>query len=154
MVYLKDEGSVFDAPIDFVWKYIFGAEEHDGAHRTTRNPKFGKVSDITLLYSSERYLRGKWVSDQLRISMFPPVSVVTEWIEGVLAGSKFVYLYSPQGEKTRIDVYGEFTSSTLPPGEIEAAAREFLDTEFAADAPVVREAYLKQSKGTGKAGKK
>jgi hypothetical protein len=150
MVYLKDEGSVFDAPIDFVWKYIFGGEAHDSAHKTTRNPKFGKVSDITILYGSERFLRGKWAPDQLRISMFPPVSVVTEWLEGALAGSKLVYLYSPQGEKTRIDVYGEFTSKTLPPEEVEAAAREFLETEFAADAPVIRDAYLKQKTSTSK----
>jgi hypothetical protein len=146
MVYLKDEGSVFDAPIDFVWKYIFGEENHDSAHKTTRNPKFEKYSDITFLYGSERYLRGKWVADQLRISMFPPVSAVTEWLEGVLAGSKLVYVYSPQGEQTRIDVYGEFTSKTLPPEEVEAAAREFLETEFAADAPVIRESYLKEKK--------
>ncbi len=144
MVYLKDEGSVFDAPIEFVWKYIYGAEDHDSAHKTTRNPKFGKYSDITLLYGSERFLQGKWAPDQLRISMFPPVAVVTEWLEGVLAGSKFTYVYSPQGERTRIDVYGEFTSKTLPPTEIEAVAREFLETEFAADATVIRAAYLKE----------
>jgi len=150
MVYLKDEGSVFDAPIGFVWKYIFGGEDHDKAHKTTRNPKFGKVSDITILYGSERFLLGKWAPDQLRISMFPPVSVVTEWLEGALAGSKLVYVYSPQGEKTRIDVYGEFTSKTLPSEEVEAAAREFLETEFAADAPAIREAYLKEKKTTSK----
>lgn len=144
MVYLKDEGGIFDAPIDFVWKYIYGGAEHDSAHKTTRNPTFAKVSEITFLYGSERFLRGKWAPDKFRISMFPPVSVVTEWVEGVLAGSTFVYLYSPQGDKTRIDVYGEFTSKTIPPAEVEAAAREFLETEFAADAPVVREAYLKQ----------
>jgi hypothetical protein len=143
MVYVKDEGSTFDAPIDVVWKYIFGGEEHDGAHKTTRNPKFEKVSDITIIYASERLLRGKWAPDRMRISMFPPISVVTEWLEGVLAGSKLVYVYSPQGEKTRIDVYGEFTSKTLPLDEVEAAAREFLETEFDADAPAVRAAAVK-----------
>jgi hypothetical protein len=153
MVYLKDEGSVFDAPIDFVWKYIFGGESHDSAHHTTRKPTFGKVSDITILYGSERYLRGKWAPDQLRISMFPPVSVVTEWLEGALAGSKLVYVYSPEGERTRIDVYGEFTSKTLTPQEVEEAAREFLDGEFAADAPVLRAAYL-ESKKTGHSARK
>lgn len=143
MVYLKDEGSVFDAPIDFGWKYIFGGEAHDSAHTTTRNPKFEKVSDVTIIYASERQLRGKWAPDRMRISMFPPVSVVTEWLEGALAGSKLVYVYSPAGEKTRIDVYGEFTSKTLPPEEVEAAAHEFLETEYSADAPVIRTEYLK-----------
>ena len=150
MVYVKDEGSVFEAPIDFLWTYIFGGADHDSAHKTTRNPKFTKISDVTILYGSERYLRGKWAADQFRISMFPPIAVVTEWLEGVLEGSKFVYLYTPQGERTRVDVYGEFTSKTVPPREVEAAAREFLDTEFSADAPTVREAYLKHKK----AGKK
>jgi hypothetical protein len=151
MVYLKDEGSVFEAPIDFVWEYIYGGQGHDSVHKTTRNSKFGKVSDITILYGSERLPRGKWAPDQLRISMFPPISVVTEWLEGVLAGSKLVYLYSPQGDKTRIDVYGEFTSKSLPPEEVEAAAREFLESEFAADAPKIREEYLKAKKGGAKA---
>ena len=114
MVYLKDEGSEFEAPIDFVWKYIFGGLNHDSSHKTTRNPKFKKVSDITIEYGSERHLRGKWAPDRLRISMVPPVTVVTEWLEGALEGSKFVYVYSPRGNKTRIDVYGEFTSKTLP----------------------------------------
>lgn len=143
MVYLKDEGSVFDAPIDVVWKYIFGGEGHDASHKTTRKPKFEKVSDITLIYASERYLRGKWAPDRMRISMFPPVSVVSEWLEGALEGSKMVYLYTPQGDKTRIDVYGEFTSKTLPPEEVEAAAREFLEAEFRDDAPAVRAAGQK-----------
>lgn len=147
MVYLTDKGSEFDAPIDFVWKYIFGGEAHDSAHKTTRNPKFKKVSDITIEYASDRYLRGKWSPDRMRISMFPPVSVVTEWLEGVLAGSKLTYVYSPNGDKTRIDVYGEFTSQTLPTSEVEAAAREFLETEFEADAPTIKAEYLKSKTG-------
>lgn len=148
MVYLNDVGSEFDAPIDFVWKYIFGGEAHDGAHQTTRNPKFKKISDITIEYGSERLLRGKWAPDRLRISMVSPVAVVTEWLEGVLAGSKFVYVYSPRGNKTGIDVYGEFTSPTLSPQEVEEAAREFLDSEFGADAPAIRGEYQK-AKGSG-----
>jgi hypothetical protein len=145
MVFVKDEGSRFDAPIDVVWRYIEDGAVHDSAHKTTRNPKFGKVSDITFLYGSDRFLRGKWAPDRLRITMAPPVSIITEWIEGVLEGSKLVYVYSPEGDKTRIDVYGEFTSKTLPKDEVEAAAREFLESEFAADAPAIRE-YAKKAK--------
>jgi hypothetical protein len=151
MVYLRDEGSLFDAPIDFVWKYVLGGAAHDAAHTTTRKPKFEKVSEITFIYASERHLRGKWAPDRMRISMFPPVSVVTEWLEGALAGSRFVYVYSPAGDKTRIDVYGEFTSKTLPASDVEAAAREFLDSEYAADAPAIRAEFQneKDSRRTG-----
>lgn len=148
MVFLRDEGSELDAPIDFVWKYLFGGDAHDAAHKTTRKPKFEKVSDVTFVYASERLLRGTWTPDRMRISMFPPVSVVTEWLEGVLAGSSLVYVYSPNGQKTRVDVYGEFVSKTLSTAEAEAAAREFLNTEFEADAPVIRSEYQKSRHAT------
>lgn len=78
MVFVKEEGSVFDAPIDFVGKYIYGGEEHDSAHQTTRNPTLEKYSDITIIYGSERYLRDSWAADLMRISMFPPVSAIPE----------------------------------------------------------------------------
>ncbi len=149
MVYVRDEGSEFEAPIDFVWKYIFGGDAHDSSHTTARNPEFKQVSDITIEYGSERLLRGKWAPDRLRITMVEPIAVTTEWLEGVLAGSKLVYVYSPKGEKTGIDVYGEFTSKTLPPEEVEAAAREFLETEFAADAPAIKAGYAKAKASSG-----
>ena len=149
MVYLKDEGSEFEAPIDFVWKYVLGGAAHDTAHRTTRNSRFKKVSEITFEYASERLLRGIWAPDRMRITMLPPVAVATEWLEGALAGSTFVYVYSPQGDRTRIDVYGEFTSKTLPASEAEATAREFLESEFRDDAPTIRSEYEKARASTG-----
>ena len=148
MVFVSDEGSTFDATIDFVWKYVFGAEGHDAAHTTTRNPQFAKVSEVTFTYASERLLRGKWSPDKMRISMFPPVSSVIEFLEGVLAGSKLVYVYSPKGEKTGIDVYAEFASDVLPADEVEAVGREFLDREFEDDAPVIRAEYRKLKAAT------
>ena len=95
MVFVADEGSMFDAPIELLWKYIFSSEAHDASHTTTRRPRFEKVSEVTFLYGSERLLRGQWGPDRLRISMFPPISIDTEWLEGVLAGSKLVYVYAP-----------------------------------------------------------
>ena len=142
MVYIKDEGSTFDAPIDFVWKYLNDGDVHDAVHKTARNPKFEKVSDITFIYSSERLLRGEWAPDKMRLTMLPPVGIALEFLEGVLAGSKFVYIYSPNGEKTGIDVYGEFTSKQVPPGKVESVAREFLESEYRDDAPAIRAAYL------------
>jgi hypothetical protein len=138
MVFVRDEGSRFDAPIGVVWEYIFGGGAHDEQHKLTRNGKLEKVSDVTILYTAERKFRGHWGPDRMRISMFPPVSVVTEWLAGPLEGSTVLYLYSPEGPKTRVDVYGEFTSKTLPASDVETAAREWLDSEFADDSAAVR----------------
>jgi hypothetical protein len=138
MVFVRDEGAEFDAPVSKVWEYIFSGEAHDASHKSTKNPKFKEVSDITFLYSADRNFRGKWAPHQLRITMVPPVSVTTEWLDGVLKGSKVTYLYSPKGDRTRVDAYGEFTSDTLKPDEVEAAAREWLAAEFNEDEPAVR----------------
>jgi hypothetical protein len=138
MVFVRDEGGVFDAPVNKVWEYIFSGEDHDASHKTTRNPKFAKVSEITILYSADRNFRGKWAPHQLRITMVPPVSVTTEWLDGVLKGSKVTYVYSPKGDRTQVDAYGEFTSDTLGADEVEAAAREWLAAEFNEDEAAVR----------------
>jgi hypothetical protein len=144
MVFVKDEGSTFDAPINLVWKYILSGDAHDAQHKSTRNPQFEKVSDITIIYSAERNFRGEWARERMRISMFPPVSVVSELLDGPLEGSTMVYLYSPKGKKTKIDVYGEFKSKTLAEKEIESVARQFLESEFRDDAPAVR-AFAKKN---------
>jgi hypothetical protein len=148
MVYVTDEGSEFDAPIDVVWSYIFGGGDHDKSHKSTRNPTFEKVSNLTIIYGAERYFRGVWAPHRLRITMIPPVAVATEWLEGVLEGSALVYVYSPRGKKTRIDVFGEFRSTTLPPDDVEAAAREWLAGEFDEDALSVL-AHGKKEAGSG-----
>jgi hypothetical protein len=138
MVYIKDEGGTFDAPLDTVWKYIFGGGEHDKVHTTTRKGKFKSVSDCTFLYIAERNHKGKWIPEVMRISFFPPVAMVQEWVKGPYAGSKWVYLYSPQGKKTGIDVYGEFKSKTLSDAKLRTVVAKFLASEFKDDAPAVR----------------
>jgi hypothetical protein len=138
MVYLQDEGGVFDAPIDVVWKYIFGGGEHDKVHTSTRNSEFKNVSDCTILYTAERNYGGTWKRETMRISFFPPVAMVQELLEGPLAGSKWVYLYTAKGRKTGIDVYGEFKAKHLPAARVKKVALAFLASEFSEDAPAVR----------------
>lgn len=138
MVFVRDEGSRFDAPIDVVWKYLMGAESHDAAHRSTRNGKFEPISDTSFRYSSERHVGDAWLPEAMRITALPPVGITTEFLEGRFAGSKMLYVYSPHGDRTGIDVFGDFHSPTLSDGDLEAAVRGFLDSEFAEDAPAVR----------------
>ncbi|MCI4335010.1 MAG: hypothetical protein L3K04_05230 [Thermoplasmata archaeon] len=134
----EGEGSTFDAPIDNVWKYLLGSLDHDGAHATTRNPRFEEVSEISMIYAAQRKFHGTWAPGRMRISLVAPASIVTEWLAGPLAGSKLLDLYSPRGSKTQTDVHEELTSKPLPLEEVEAAAREWLESAFNDDAPAVR----------------
>ncbi len=144
MVFIRDEGSTFDAPVDHVWKYMSGDDRHDKAHKSTRGGKFQSLSDVTIMYTTERNFRGAWSYERMRISIFPPVSIVQEVLEGPLEGSKMVYVYSPKGSKTQIDVFGDFRIKGLPDDQVEAAARAWLESEYNEDAPVIRESYQKK----------
>jgi len=140
MVFIRDEGSTFEAPIDLVWEFIFGGEAHDGTHKTTRGGKMKALfkGPFVLQYSAERRYGNRWVPERMRITFFPPVATVQELLDGPLAGSKWTYVYTPRGRKTQIDAFGEFTSKSLPPARVKALALRFLANEFEEDAPAVR----------------
>ncbi len=139
MVYLADEGSEFDAPIDVVWKYLTEGSAHDRVHRSTRNGRFEPLTHSSFTYAAEREVDGAWQAEAMRITVLEPVAIATVFLEGPFAGSKMVYVYKPRGARTGIDVYGDFTSASLAPERLERAIRSMLDTEFREDAgPIAR----------------
>ena len=148
MVFIEDRGSVFDAPLHILWKYLFEGEEHDKAHKSTRNPSFKPISKTSFIYSSERNFNGNWIPESMRLSVFPPLGMATEWLEGAFAGSKMFYLYSPKGNKTQIDVFGDFKSKTIPDSALEQSVRKFLEGEFNEDAPAIRDFAKKNKKNS------
>jgi len=109
MVHLIDEGSVFDAPIEKVWKYL-GSEGH-------RHPSFKnvgrEVSGNTVTITSERIMMGKPVKVKIKNTLYPPVGFVSEHLEGPTAGSRAFCYYIPKEEKTGITIVGDFIISGL-----------------------------------------
>lgn len=137
-VYVRDEGSLFDAPLSVVWEYLLEGSTHDSVHRSTRHGRFEPLTHSSFLYSAERDMDGSWEAESVRISVFQPLAIATVFLSGPFAGSKMIYLYRPAGPKTGIDVYGDFASETLEPPALELAARRMLEVEFAEDAPAIR----------------
>ena len=93
MVFIKDEGSVFDAPIDVLWKYI-QSPAHGQAHRSIRNRQTQPAGENTQLASMERNVGGSWLKVVNRLTILPPLGIAFEALEGPFAGSKFVYIYT------------------------------------------------------------
>ncbi|MDG6994739.1 MAG: hypothetical protein JRN52_02355 [Nitrososphaerota archaeon] len=149
MVFIEDRGSIFAAPLEIVWKYLFDGEAHDAVHKSTRNPSFKPVSKTSFIYCAERNFNGNWIAESQRLSVFPPLGMSTEWLEGPFAGSKMFYLYSPKGNKTQIDVFGDFTSKTIPDSDLEQSVNKFLEREFNDDAPAIRD-YARKTKKVSK----
>ncbi len=104
MVYILDEGSVFDAPIDRIWNYL-GSQEH---RHPSINMLSREVSGNAVVLTSERNVNGKTVKVKIRNTLYPPFGLVQEHLEGPLAGSKAFQYYIPRGDKTGVTVVGDY----------------------------------------------
>lgn len=121
MVHLKDEGSVFDAPIEVVWKYLQSEQDHGPSHKGRRNFSRKELGPGAVELSWEQEIDGKWVKSANRLTFLPPVGFSVEPLEGPLAGSKFINYYTPRGNKTEVTVVGEYTSKVIPAAQLEQA---------------------------------
>jgi len=135
MVYFEDRGSVYDAPIDVLWDFILNDHEyHPKAHRRSlRNLKWNNLNEITSIASCEVVRGGKWSKMKARSTTIAPLVRIHEELEGPYAGQKMVFLYTPEGNKTRIDVFG-FT-----PKKVEHETKQTLAKAFKEDVPMLRE---------------
>ncbi len=138
MVFVRDEGSVFDAPLEVVWDFFGSGPEHSRAHRH-RNVARERLSERSGSYTWEQDFRGAPTCFDMRWTSFPPVGLGYDVVGGPFVGSTFFLYYTPQGDRTGVAVVGEFVSPTLPASEVAAAVDEFFSLEFAQDSAAIRE---------------
>ncbi len=137
MVFVRDEGSVFDAPLAEVWKFVGSRDHHSAAHAHRRTERRA-VAEHVGEYTWEQEFDGGATRFSMRWTAFAPLGVAYEVLEGPFAGSKFFLYYEPVGARTRVTVVGEFVSPTLPVAEIEPAVRRFFEREFEQDHAAIR----------------
>jgi hypothetical protein len=139
VVHIRDEGGHFDASIQTVWRYLNSGDIHGKVHTNSRNRQVKPVGDFASMITMERNWNGNWVKVVSRVTVLPPLGVVTEFVEGPFASSKMFTIYSPEGvDRTRVEVFGEFLSPVLAPEEIEAAALKWLEDSYNEDAPALK----------------
>jgi hypothetical protein len=137
MTYFKDLGAVIDAPLDFVWRYRT-SEDHGSAHtRNARNFGLKEMIGTTAVIEAERKIGDRWAPFVSKSTDFSPFCVCNEEIEGDFAGTRYVLLYHPDGQKTRIDVYGDVQSSVYPPEEAERVFLGLLKSAYEDDVAVI-----------------
>ena len=108
MVYILDEGGVFDAPVDKVWAYLKSDQHrHDSLKMISREMEGSNAVVITV----ERNLMGKTVRSKIRNTLYPPFGFVQEHLEGPTAGSRAFVYYVPKGNKTGVSVVGDYVVS-------------------------------------------
>jgi len=133
------EGSKFDASVEMVWKYLQSPEAHGNAHTGARNRAMKPLTDSSFVVSWEQNMNGTWVKVANRISVFPPLGMVVEALEGPMTGSKMFNVYTPHGNKTEVSVFGDMQAAGVPPGHLEPMVREFWEKAYNEDNAGIRE---------------
>jgi hypothetical protein len=139
MVYIKDTGSVFDAPLDTVWKYLQSEDDHGNSHKGRRNFERKSENENTVVLSWEQEMDGKWVKTANRLTFHPPVGFFVEPMEGPMAGSKFFNYYIPKGNQTEVNVVGDWNSKTIPAAHLEKAVWANLEKVYSEDSAGLKE---------------
>lgn len=137
MVFVRDEGSVYDAPLAVIWDYFGSGKEHSDAHRH-RDVQRERLAENSGRYAWTQDFLGKPARFVMRWTSFAPVGLAYEVLDGPFAGSRFFLCYEPLGEKTGVAVVGEFTSPTILEGHIAAAVNTFFSIEFEQDRDAIR----------------
>ncbi len=138
MVHIEDLGSHFDAPLETVWKYLQSPEDHGPSHTNRRNVQGTPDGPNGMRLSWEQNVQGNWVKVSNKVTMFAPVAMLVDSVEGPLAGSKFMMYYRPDGAKTVVNVVGDFQSPVIPPAQLHAMVLASLEEAYNEDNASIR----------------
>jgi hypothetical protein len=145
VVSFADLGTMIDAPIDVVWDFMLHDEEfHPKAHvETARNFQGSDLNEYTFEGTCEVLRGGKWTKMRFRSISIPPIVRVVEDLEGPgagpFAGSKMVFVYTPRGNKTSVDVFVHAVHESVSERELEQEFRASLESAHEEDLPMLRE---------------
>lgn len=117
MVFVEDREGVFDAPIDKVWK-LAKAHFTDGSkiHPRAKNLVTSMLNEHSFTNSWDEEINGQSTNIKAKGTVFYPLGIAFEVIEGPFAGSTYFTYYTPRADnKTNVVVAGEFISKSIDP---------------------------------------
>ena len=131
MVYVVDEGSEFDVPIDKIWRYNQSETEHN--HPSMRNTQLSMEGQSMVLTYDSVGRDGTTTKSKTKITPLPPVGFWVEMLEGGFAGTKFLNYYVPKGDRTAVTVVGDWASTSISQDKLKKAALDYLQMVFEED---------------------
>lgn len=134
MVFILDNESFFNAPLDTVWK-LWRAHVTDGEriHPDNRNQIWQKVGENSFVVSWENEVQGQTVKGKAKIVEYVPLGQAFEVLEGPMAGSKWFNFYIPAGDRTRVILAGKWTSPIMPDDQLKQMVPQFNEKTFNED---------------------
>jgi ligand-binding SRPBCC domain-containing protein len=140
MVTYKSDG-IFDAPLDRIWKLL--QEQHSPEQIVKTHPVFQKVRNVEEKGNNlvrEEVVKGPTgpYTERVRFTYNPPKGFDMEWLTGPLAGSRATHSYTSQGNKTRVDVSGDFKIQGLDEKGTYKMINDFMNRVFDEDGVALR----------------
>jgi hypothetical protein len=117
MVFIEDREGIFDAPIDKVWK-LAKAHSVEGSkiHPSAKNIETTMSDDNTFINSWYEHINEQTIKIKMKGTIFYPLGIAFEMIEGPFAGSTYFVYYVPRSyNKTGVVLAGEFRSLSIDP---------------------------------------
>jgi hypothetical protein len=132
LVYILDEGSVFDAPIDRIWTYVQSDTEHD--HKAIKPVSMEMQGDnVAMLTIDVTMSNMPTTRHKIKSTYYAPFGFVQEYIEGPMTGTKSFQYYIPKGNKTGVTVVGNFVVAGMDDDMTRRIATGFLELAFNED---------------------
>ncbi|MFZ1023878.1 MAG: hypothetical protein WAN87_07070 [Thermoplasmata archaeon] len=97
------------------------------------------LTDNSFVVSWEQKMDDMWVKVANRITVFPPLEMVGEAIEGPMTGSKMFKVYTPHGDKTEVSIHADMQLAGVPPAQLEQMVRGVWEMAFGEDSAGIRD---------------
>lgn len=135
MVYFRQEGTIYDVPLDVLWEFL-DWEGHGQAHeKSGRNFAILDRTPRGTLVTYETFRGGEWRKVTAWSLDIPPLGRFVEEVEGLYAGTQLVFLYTPMGRRTRLDIVARFVSADLDAEALERQMADSIDAAGVEDEP-------------------
>jgi hypothetical protein len=136
MVFIFDDQSEFDAPIDKVWKFIRSHKDYPHTHH--HNSKREQSGESSYISSYDFDLAGgRVININYRGTAYAPLGIGMDFIGGTFEGSKLFQYFTPIGTKTRVTIVGHLVSPTLSDDDLMKAFSEFGEIDFNEDEQIL-----------------
>ena len=140
LVFLEDRGAVYDAPLEVLWDFMTSDDTfHPQAHKgSVRNFRSKALSELSVVLSWDEKLDGTWQRRIARMTTIRPAVRVQEDLVGPWAGSKLVFVYSPRGPRTLVDVLCYMRHAQLTEKQVKSEWRKNFSQNYREDKPWLR----------------
>ena len=134
MAHVKDDG-VFDASIDRIWKFLQDETPGVHQHKAIRGMKLVReegnavTQEIEFVNPDGKTTR----KETWKFTFNPPNGFEMESLAGMSKGTRYAHRYTPMGDRTRVDVEGEFRIEGMDEAATRQAALAFLSQVFDED---------------------